>query len=144
MRRASRACAHGLRRHGRRRRACHWAKRSRPYLADGKFDVVIEATGVPAIVQPALDVLELRGVLVICGIHPRPASVDLTRLVRAQQQIRGSYRAPLSTWPRALAFLRDNAKAAQAMITHRLPLDRAIEGFELARSRVASKVVIVP
>ncbi|MET0210295.1 MAG: alcohol dehydrogenase catalytic domain-containing protein [Burkholderiaceae bacterium] len=115
-----------------------------PYLADGKFDVVIEATGVPAIVQPALDVLEVRGVLVICGIHPRPASVDLTRLVRAQQQIRGSYRAPLSTWPRALAFLRDNAKAAHAMITHRLPLDRAIEGFELARSRVASKVVIVP
>ncbi|MET0345970.1 MAG: alcohol dehydrogenase, partial [Casimicrobiaceae bacterium] len=70
--------------------------------------------------------------------------VDLTRLVRAQQQIRGSYRAPLSTWPRALAFLRDNAKAAHAMITHRLPLDRAIEGFELARSRVASKVVILP
>lgn len=115
-----------------------------PYLAEGKFDVVIEATGVPAIVQPALDVLEKRGVLAICGIHPRPASVDLTRLVRERQQIRGSYRAPLSTWPRVLAFLREHADLARAMITHRLPLDRAIEGFELARTRVASKVVIVP
>ena len=43
-----------------------------PYLADGRFDVVIEATGVPAIVQQGLDVLRKRGVLVVCGIHPRP------------------------------------------------------------------------
>ena len=30
------------------------------------------------------------------------------------------------------------------MITHRLPLERALEGFELARSKAASKVMIVP
>ena len=114
------------------------------YLAAGSFDVVIEATGVPAVVPAALDVLAKRGVLVICGIHPAPARVDLTRLVREQQQIRGSYRAPETTWPRVLAFLHDNAHAARSMITHRLPLDRAVEGLELARRRVASKVVLVP
>ncbi len=115
-----------------------------PYLASGRFDVVIEATGVPAIVGPALDVLDTRGVLVVCGIHPHPASVDLTRLVRAQLEIRGSYRAPVATWPRVLDFLHVHAALAQAMITHRLPLDRALEGFELARTRAAAKVVLAP
>jgi 2-desacetyl-2-hydroxyethyl bacteriochlorophyllide A dehydrogenase len=115
-----------------------------PYLAHGRFDVVIEATGVPAIVQQGLNLLRKRGVFVVCGIHPRPASVDLTRLVREQQQIRGSYRAPLATWTRVLDFLTANAALAREMITHRLPLERALEGFELARSKAASKVMIVP
>jgi threonine 3-dehydrogenase len=30
------------------------------------------------------------------------------------------------------------------MITHRLPLARAIEGFELARLKTASKVMLLP
>lgn len=114
-----------------------------PYLAHGRFDVVIEATGVPAIVQQGLDVLRKRGVLVVVGIHPGPVSVNLTRLVRDHQQIRGSYRAPVATWPRVVRFLADNAALARQMISHRLPLEQAIEGLELSRSRGASKVMIV-
>ena len=30
------------------------------------------------------------------------------------------------------------------MITHRLPLERGLEGFELARQRAASKVILAP
>jgi threonine dehydrogenase-like Zn-dependent dehydrogenase len=114
-----------------------------PYLARGKFDVVIEATGVPAIVQQGLNALRKRGVLVVVGIHPTPVSVNLTRLVRDHQQIRGSYRAPLATWPRVLQFLAANAALARRMISHRLPLERAIEGLELSRTKAASKVLIV-
>ena len=115
-----------------------------PYLEKGKFDVVIEATGAPTVVQQALDVLKKRGILVVAGIHPESASVNLTRLVRDQQQIRGSYRAPLATWTRVIDFLARNADLVRRMITHRVPLDRALDGFELARNRAASKVLIVP
>jgi threonine 3-dehydrogenase len=115
-----------------------------PYLAKGRFDVVIEATGVPAVVQQGLEVLRKRGVLVVCGIHPRPATVDLTRLVREHQQIRGSYRAPLPTWPRVVDFLTRHSELARQMITHRLPLADALAGFELARQKAASKLVIFP
>jgi threonine dehydrogenase-like Zn-dependent dehydrogenase len=114
-----------------------------PYLAQGRFDVVIEATGVPAIVQHGLNVLRKRGVLVVVGIHPGPVGIDLTRLVRDHQQIRGSYRAPAGTWPRVVRFLAENAALARQMVSHRLPLERAIEGLELSRSKAASKVVIV-
>jgi threonine dehydrogenase-like Zn-dependent dehydrogenase len=114
-----------------------------PHLARGKFDVVFEATGVPAIVQPGLNVLRKRGVLVVVGIHPGPASVNLTRLVRDHQQIRGSYRAPVATWARVLRFLAGNVDLARRMISHRLPLERAVEGLELSRTKAASKVLIV-
>ena len=114
-----------------------------PYLAKGKFDVVIEATGVPAIVQQGLNVLRKRGVLVVGGIHPKPVSVNLTRLVREHQQIRGSYRAPVATWTRVLRFLTENAELARQMITHRLPWIRRSRAGALAHQR-ASKVMIVP
>jgi 2-desacetyl-2-hydroxyethyl bacteriochlorophyllide A dehydrogenase len=115
-----------------------------PYLAQGRFDVVIEATGVPSVVQDGLDVLRKRGILVVCGIHPRPASVDLTRMVREHQQIRGSYRAPRSTWPRVVDFLTRNAELARQMITHRVPLTDALAGFELARRKAVSKLIVLP
>ncbi len=115
-----------------------------PYLTTARFDVVIEATGVPAVVQEGLGVLRKRGVLVVCGIHPRPASIDLTRLVREHQQIRGSYRSPVSTWPRVVDFLTQHTELARRMITHRLPLADALAGFELARQKAASKLIILP
>jgi len=115
-----------------------------PYLAQGKFDVVIEATGVPEVVPEALDVLRKRGILVVAGIHPRAASIDLTRLVREHQQIRGTYRAPIATWARVIDFLGHNADLVRNMISHRVPLARALEGFALARNKAASKVLIVP
>ena len=115
-----------------------------PYLEAGKFDVVIEATGVPAVVQPSLEVLRKRGVLVICGIHPKPASVNLTQLVREHQQIRGSYRAPIATWSRVVAYLAQHAEQVSEMISHRVPLSEALAGFDLARNKSASKVVVLP
>ena len=40
-----------------------------PQLARGKFDVVVEATGSPPIVQQGLEMLRKRGILVVVGIQ---------------------------------------------------------------------------
>jgi threonine 3-dehydrogenase len=108
------------------------------------FDVVIEATGVAALVPVALDLLQQDGTLVIVGIHSRPGTIDLTRLVRAGQTIRGSYRAPLATWPRVLAAIAAEPERFCRLISHRLPLADAIGGFEAMRSRAATKVMLLP
>jgi len=113
-----------------------------PHVDRGKFDVVVEATGVPSVVQQGLDVLAKRGIMVVVGIHPRPVNVDLTRVVREHQQLRGSYRAPRDTWTRVINFLSRNAELARTMISHRVTLDRAVEGLELSRTGVASKVMV--
>ncbi|MGL4975619.1 MAG: zinc-dependent alcohol dehydrogenase, partial [Bosea sp. (in: a-proteobacteria)] len=108
------------------------------------FDVVIEAAGVPSLIDAALGLLRSRGILVVCGIHPAQAAINLTPLVRGQNQIRGSYRAPLATWPHVMALMADNAATFRQLITHRLPLSEALAGFALAKSRVASKVLLLP
>ena len=76
--------------------------------------------------------------------HPSPACVNLTQLVREHQQIRGSYRAPMATWSRVLSYLAEHTEQVQVMISHRVPLSEALTGFDLARSKSASKVVVLP
>lgn len=108
------------------------------------FDVVIEATGAAAVLAPAMRVLKTHGVLVIAGIHAAPVPIDLTALVRRHQQLRGSYRAPERCWDEVVAFMQTHQEQLRRMITHRVPLDRAADGFALARARQASKVLVQP
>ncbi|MEP6642234.1 MAG: zinc-binding dehydrogenase, partial [Gaiellales bacterium] len=103
----------------------------------------IEATGAPPVVQQGLDVLKKRGIFVAVGIQPKPVTVNLTRLVREHQQIRGSYRSSIPTWQRVVDDLAANTDLAREMISHRLPLDKAVEGLELSRTKSASKVIVV-
>ncbi|RIX98498.1 alcohol dehydrogenase [Aureimonas flava] len=105
------------------------------------FDAVIEAAGVPSLVAACLPFLRKRGIFTVVGIHPRPAEIDLTALVRAHQQIRGSYRAPPRTWDAVLAFLGDNQDTMRRLVSHNIALADAADGFEAARSRRASKVL---
>ncbi|MCB1546423.1 MAG: alcohol dehydrogenase catalytic domain-containing protein [Hyphomicrobiaceae bacterium] len=108
------------------------------------FDVAFEATGVPPVVEIALSMLRRGGVLTCVGIMPAAVTIDLTRMVREQKQIRGSHRGPRAIWLDVVEALRDDPQAYAPMITHRLALEQGVEGMELARSRSASKVLLFP
>lgn len=114
-----------------------------PWTAAGLFDVVIEAAGVPTLVPEALTLLRKRGVLVIAGIHSAPVNLDLTALVRDHKQIRGTYRAPVETWPVVLDYLAQNPERAGKLISARLPMAQVEEGFRLTAAKSASKIIIV-
>ncbi|SMG49762.1 zinc-dependent alcohol dehydrogenase [Paraburkholderia susongensis] len=109
-----------------------------------EFDIVIEATGVPSTVQAGLDLLRPSGVLVICGIHGAPVSFDAAKLVRNRHQIRGTYRASRATWGEVRDFVVAHQAELAPMVTHRLPLTSAIEGFEMARNKIGSKILLMP
>ena len=70
--------------------------------------------------------------------------LDLTALVRRHQQLRGSYRTPERCWLEVVEFMQTHQDQLRLMITHRVPLAQAGHGFELARARLASKVLIQP
>jgi threonine dehydrogenase-like Zn-dependent dehydrogenase len=109
-----------------------------------KVDVVIEATGHPPTILDGLGVLRTAGVLVVAGIHPGPVSLPLTDFVRARHQLRATHGCDRFTWDKVLTTLSQNPEGFRPMITHRMPLDRGLEGFELARQRAASKVMLKP
>ncbi|HQT79833.1 MAG TPA: alcohol dehydrogenase catalytic domain-containing protein [Rhodopila sp.] len=109
-----------------------------------KVDVVLEATGHPPTIVDGLSVLRTGGVLVIAGIHPGPVSLPLTDFVRARHQLRGTHGCDRRNWDKVLTLLGRDPEAFRPMITHRMPLARGLEGFELARQRAASKVMLTP
>jgi threonine dehydrogenase-like Zn-dependent dehydrogenase len=108
------------------------------------FDIVFEATGVPETITEALPLLRRNGIVVVTGIHARPLALDLTTLVRRQQQLRGSFRPPESDWPQALALMGELGETMAPMVSHVLPLSQALEGFALAHGKQASKVLLCP
>jgi threonine dehydrogenase-like Zn-dependent dehydrogenase len=109
-----------------------------------RVDAVVEATGAPSSVNDGLGVLKRGGVLVAAGIHAAPLTLPLTEFVRMRHQLRATHGAARGTWTRVLAHLARDPEAFRPMVTHRLPLSRGLEGFELARQRAASKVMLTP
>jgi threonine dehydrogenase-like Zn-dependent dehydrogenase len=120
------------------------AEGTRPFTGGAPFDLVFEATGVPETITEALALLRRNGLVVVTGIHARPLALDLTPLVRNQQQLRGSFRPPESDWPLALALLAEMDAVLRPMVSHVLPLSKAHEGFALAHGKQASKVLLCP
>lgn len=112
--------------------------------AGGPVDVVIEATGYPPAILDGLAVLKKGGVLVVAGIHPGPVSLPLTDFVRARHQLRATHGCDRPTWDRVLRLVGTAPERFRPMITHRMGLERGLEGFELSRQRAASKVMLRP
>lgn len=107
-------------------------------------DCVIEATGVVQSVTDGLAVLRSSGILVVAGIHSQSIEIALTQLVRDKKQIRAAHDTSAAAWPRVLKVLADHGDVLSEMITDRLPLSQAIDGFELARGRDSMKIILKP
>ncbi|MSP05787.1 MAG: hypothetical protein EXR05_11290 [Acetobacteraceae bacterium] len=107
-------------------------------------DVVLEATGHPTSISAGMSVLKKSGVIVAVGIHAEPVSFNLTDFVRNRHQLRASHGTSSYTFTRVLNLLGRDPESYRPMITHRMPLERGLYGFELARQRAASKVMLQP
>jgi L-iditol 2-dehydrogenase len=107
-------------------------------------DRVIEATGVSRSVTDGLATLRSGGVFVVAGIHSGGLTLDLTRFVRDKKQLRAAHDTTSRALDESIRLLAENAAVLSRLITHRQPLSNAIEAFELARSRQAVKVMLLP
>lgn len=110
----------------------------------GAPDVVLEATGHAASVTEGLAILRPGGVLAVVGIHAQPLSLDLNLLVRGKKQLRGAHDSTPQAFAEAIARLAAEPGLYARMITHRLPLAQAEDGFALARQGAALKVMLFP
>ncbi|RAI01821.1 sorbitol dehydrogenase [Acuticoccus sediminis] len=110
----------------------------------GRCDRVIEATGAPVSVEEGLAALRPEGILVAAGIHAAACRIDLARFVREKKQLVGAHDTTEDAFAEALTMLTAHGDRLERLITHRLPLSRALEGFALARSRGAMKVMLHP
>jgi threonine dehydrogenase-like Zn-dependent dehydrogenase len=65
-------------------------------------------------------------------------------MVRGRKKLLGAYTYDTQTWSRVITLLASDLLDVEAMITHKLPLNEAEEGFQLAINKEAAKVVFTP
>lgn len=101
----------------------HQAERLRD-LAPIGYDMVIDATGVPQVVEAALAYVRPAGTFLVFGVCPVEARITVSpyEIFRRDLTIVGSF-AVNRTFPPALAWLASGAVQVEPLLTHTLPLD---------------------
>ncbi|NIH78468.1 alcohol dehydrogenase catalytic domain-containing protein [Amycolatopsis viridis] len=137
---------HERRRADAKRFAADAAVASADELDRGAWDVVIDATGVPAAIADGLGRVVRGGTFLQFGVAPQDAAVTVSpaRLAADEITILGSM-GIRGTFGRALDLLaRGDVIAADEMVTHQFPLDAYADALAAVRSGAGIKVQVTP
>ncbi|MBL1099174.1 alcohol dehydrogenase family protein [Streptomyces coffeae] len=108
-------------------------------------DAVLEAVGTDASLLTALHVVGPRGVVCAVGAHASEALPMPTRLAFAKEiTLRFAVGDPISDRETLMNLVRGSRIDPTFIISHRMPLSQAAEGFRLFDSGAAGKVVLIP
>ncbi|MFM8920878.1 MAG: L-idonate 5-dehydrogenase [Limnohabitans sp.] len=102
----------------------------------GQFEVVFEASGSEPALRAGLDVIMPRGVLVSVGMGG-DMSIPMTQLVAKEVDLRGTFRFH-PEFANAVQFLNSGLINGKPVITGILPIDKAVDAFELASDKSQS------
>lgn len=117
---------------------------SKDFCEEG-VDLVIEAAGVPEVINKGLQLLKRGGHLICIGIQDFPTTIDMIELVRGSKRIIGSYATLKSDWFRVIDLLsKDKKNELGKTISHVYSLDEVEEAFEMNRSRSTVKSLFLP
>ncbi|NLS75949.1 MAG: zinc-dependent alcohol dehydrogenase family protein [Chloroflexi bacterium] len=110
------------------------AKRLRELAPDG-FDVVIDATGVPAVVEGGFAHLRKRGKYLFFGVCPTGEQIRITPydVFRNDWQIIGSF-ALSYTIQESIRWLQSGRVRVAPLISHEIPLSDVAAGLERAQT----------
>lgn len=112
----------------------------------GSFDAIIDTVGTDRSIVEGLQTLAKRGRLVLLAVHPDPIPLPLTSL-SGERRILTSANNRYRDFPRAIELLDSGAVTVDPLVTHRFPLERAREAFDVMLAKEeqgAFKVVLVP
>jgi S-(hydroxymethyl)glutathione dehydrogenase/alcohol dehydrogenase len=118
-------------------------------LTDGKgVDAAFEVLGLPQTFTQAFDMIRDGGRMVAVGIAPgkTTAPIEITRLVRRELRIIGSYGARTrSDMPEIIRLAAHGIFRPETMVTQRFSLDQADAGYQaLARGEIVGRAIVVP
>jgi D-arabinitol dehydrogenase (NADP+) len=126
-------------------RAGHGADDALRTISPLGFDVVIDCTGVPTVVQHMFTHVRRNGKLLFFGVTPPNTAIAISPFDVYQKdlEILGSF-ALRYTFHDAFALLESGAIDVEPLLSDRLPIERFPEALALAGSGDAFKVQIQP
>ncbi len=118
--------------------------------ADGLYEVVVEAAGTAASLARCGELVAPGGTIVVLGVHFGPVQIDWMPLFHREARLIPSLGYCAHDGGRemedAANMLADDPEIAQTLITHRFPIEDAVEAFRVASDKTegAIRVVIEP
>ena len=109
-------------------------------------EVVLEMSGVPAVIDQGTRMLAPGGRMSLLGLPPGPVSLDLTDQVifKEARLIGVTGRELFRTWQQMTTLLATGMVDVGPVITHRFPLTGFEEAFEVMSSGRSGKVILLP
>ena len=122
--------------------------RVRELTAGRGVDVAFEVLGIPQTFIQAFEMIRDGGRMVAVGIAPgrTTAPVEITRLVRRELRITGSYGARTrADMPEIIRLAAQGVFRPETMVTQRFTLDDADAAYQaLARGEIVGRAIVVP
>ncbi len=114
-------------------------------LGDGfGVDVVIDAAGVSASLQLALEVVRPGGQIAKVGWGPQPLDFSLDKLVQKAVTLQGSFSHTWPMWEKVIAMLASGQLDLSLILSRVSPLDQWRSAFEEMHAGSIVKAVLVP
>ncbi|KAJ8247814.1 hypothetical protein GJAV_G00250820, partial [Gymnothorax javanicus] len=101
----------------------------------------IECTGVESSIQTAIYATGRGGVVVVVGMGAEMVTVPIISAMVKEVDIRGVFRY-CNTWPMAIDMLASKKLNVAPLVTHRFPLEQAVQAFETTRQGLGVKVML--
>ena len=104
-------------------------------------DAYIDAAGAPTLISDIVRMAKYRSRLVVTAAYMKPIQFDVGAMLTTEMTLTTAvgYPTEMSDVMAALPRLKDKV---HSLISHRLPFDRVIEGFDVAGTPQSAKVMI--
>lgn len=109
-----------------------------------RADIVVEASGVPALLDTAISMTRAAGRLRVAALYEAHVPIDANQVVQKEMDVRGTF-AYRGEFPIVLEMLADGRVQAEPLITHTFALDDLDAAFRAQLDKNTSvKVQIAP
>ncbi|XP_060767538.1 sorbitol dehydrogenase-like [Neoarius graeffei] len=103
--------------------------------------ITIECTGAESSIQTAIYATCSGGVVALVGLGAKVNTVPLVTAAIREVDIRGVFRY-CNTWPMAISMLASNRVNVKPLVSHRFPLEQAMQAFETNRQGTGIKIML--
>jgi len=122
-----------------------WQREVRSLTEGRGLDAAVDTAALPAATKTALESVRRGGRVVIFGIPPHGATLEIETelLVKSELELCGSF-IDRHTFPRAIELLSSRSVEVGSLLTHLFPLRNAQAAFGVVRGGTGLKVQIRP
>ena len=114
-------------------------------ITNGKgVALVVDCAGLAIVLKQAIDIVRNGGQIVKIGYDENPLNFSLDPILDKAISIKGHFAYDYISWKNVIKLTEKGLLDMRSMISHRLPLSKWKEGFDLVRKREAIKIILTP